>query len=35
MSQVTFGPKGVEKIHDIGTLNAYEQGRLKEVGPSF
>ena len=29
--QVTFGTKGVETIHGIGTLNSYEQGRLKEV----
>eukprot|EP00439_Symbiodinium_sp_Y106_P086449 s590_g33.t1 len=30
-SKVTFGSKGVEKIHGIGTLNSYEQGRLKEA----
>ncbi|CAJ1344682.1 unnamed protein product [Effrenium voratum] len=30
-SKVTFGPKGVEKIHDIGSLNSYEQERLKEA----
>lgn len=30
-SKVTFGKTGVEKIHDIGTLNSYEQGRLKEA----
>merc|ERR1711972_974157 len=28
-SKVTFGPSGVEKAHPIGTLNEYEQGRLK------
>merc|ERR1712032_1794783 len=30
-SKVTFGTKGVEKIHDIGPLNEYEQGRLAEA----
>lgn len=29
-SKVTFGMQGVKKVHDIGTLNAYEQERLKE-----
>jgi len=30
-SKVTFGLKGVEKIHDIGTLNAHETARLVEA----
>jgi malate dehydrogenase len=30
-SKVTFGPKGVEKVHDFGSLNAYEQKRLEEA----
>lgn len=30
-SKVTFGKGGVEKVHEIGPLNAYEQGRLKEA----
>jgi len=30
-SKVTFGPKGVEKVHDIGTLNDYEKTRLAEA----
>jgi len=30
-SKVTFGKSGVEKIHDIGPLNAYEEGRLAEA----
>lgn len=29
--QVTFGKTGVEKIHPVGTLNSYEEGRLKEA----
>merc|ERR1712217_891862 len=30
-SKVTFGPNGVEKVHDIGTLNAHETARLVEA----
>merc|ERR1712183_896532 len=30
-SKVTFGVNGVEKVHEIGALNAYEQGRLDEA----
>merc|ERR1712205_65540 len=30
-TKVTFGPKGIEKVHPIGTLNEYEQKRLKEA----
>merc|ERR1711979_128334 len=30
-SKVTFGKNGVQQVHGIGTLNAYEQGRLKEA----
>mmetsp|Transcript_66084 Transcript_66084/g.173224 ORF Transcript_66084/g.173224 Transcript_66084/m.173224 type:complete len:331 (+) Transcript_66084:89-1081(+) len=30
-SRVTFGPKGVEKVHPLGTLNAHEQKRLSEA----
>merc|ERR1719361_759555 len=30
-SKVTFGPGGVKKVHDIGSLNSYEQGRLDEA----
>jgi len=30
-SKVTFGKKGVEKIHKIGTLNAYEKERFEEA----
>merc|ERR1712039_994913 len=30
-SAVTFGKNGVEKVHGLPTLNAYEQERLKEV----
>merc|ERR1711937_588982 len=30
-SKVTFGKNGVEKVHPLGTLNEYEQGRLKEA----
>merc|ERR1711959_184428 len=26
-SRVTFGKNGVETVHPVGTLNAYEQGR--------
>jgi len=28
---VTFGKTGVEKIHPVGALNSYEEGRLKEA----
>ena len=30
-AKVTFGPKGIEKVHPIGKLNEYEQKRLKEA----
>merc|ERR1719240_2141930 len=30
-SKVTFGKNGVEKVHPIGKLNAYEQKRLDEA----
>merc|ERR1712070_217653 len=30
-SKVTFGPKGVEKIHELGPMTDYEKGRLKEA----
>merc|ERR1712232_263955 len=30
-SKVTFGKNGVEKVHPIGDLNAYEQGRLEQA----
>merc|ERR1712129_618608 len=30
-SKVTFGKNGVETIHPLGVLNAYEQGRLQEA----
>jgi len=30
-SKVTFGPKGIEKVHDLGPMNDYEKGRLEEV----
>lgn len=30
-SKVTFGKNGIEKVHDIGPLNAYEEGRLAET----
>lgn len=30
-SKVTFGKKGVEKIHEIGILNVYEKERLEEA----
>merc|ERR1712070_573382 len=30
-SKVTFGKKGVEKVHPIGKLNEYEKGRLAEA----
>jgi len=30
-SKVTFGTHGVETIHPLGVLNAYEQGRLQEA----
>jgi malate dehydrogenase len=35
-TKVTFGPKGVEKIHPIGELTEYEKGRLaSEVIPAL
>merc|ERR1719411_1768360 len=30
-SKVTFGQNGVEKVHPIGKLNAYEEKRLEEA----
>merc|ERR1712176_1224785 len=30
-SKVTFGKKGVEKVHGIGKLNKYEETRLEEA----
>merc|ERR1712046_291224 len=30
-SKVTFGKNGVEKVHPVGKLNPYEQGRLDEA----
>merc|ERR1711874_907247 len=30
-SKVTFGTNGVEKIHEIGDLNAHEAARLEEA----
>jgi len=30
-TKVTFGKQGVKKVHSIGKLNEYEQGRLKET----
>merc|ERR1712183_1094274 len=30
-SKVTFGKTGVEKVHGIGKLNKYEEGRLMEA----
>merc|ERR1719213_180503 len=30
-TKVTFGTEGVKKVHPLGSLNEYEQGRLKEV----
>merc|ERR1719420_1440809 len=30
-SRVTFGKNGVETVHPVGALNAYEQGRLDEA----
>merc|ERR1711972_501288 len=30
-SKVTFGPKGVEKVHEIGQLNEHEKKRFEEV----
>jgi len=32
-SKVTFGRSGVEKVHDVGTLTSYEQGRLNALLP--
>jgi malate dehydrogenase len=32
-SVVTFGKTGVEKVHDVGTLSTYEQGRLDAMLP--
>jgi malate dehydrogenase len=34
-SVVTFGRTGVEKVHDVGTLSAYEQGRLNALLPTL
>jgi len=30
-SKVTFGLKGVEKVHELGPMNDYEKGRLAEA----
>lgn len=30
-SKVTFGKSGIEKVHPLGKLNEYEEGRLAEV----
>merc|ERR1719359_1082267 len=30
-TKVTFGPKGIEKVHPIGKLNEYEQKRSSRV----
>jgi len=30
-SKVTFGPKGVEKVHPVGPMDAHETARLKEA----
>jgi malate dehydrogenase len=32
-SKVTFGKDGIETVHPIGTINAYEQQRLTELVP--
>jgi len=32
-SKVTFGQNGVERVHPIGNLSAYEKGRLEELKP--
>merc|ERR1712061_836625 len=29
-SKVTFGEGGVQTVHPVGTLNKYEEGRLKQ-----
>merc|ERR1711865_1324170 len=34
-SKVTFGRTGVEKVHEVGPLNAYEQGRLNALLPAL
>jgi len=34
-SKVTFGPNGVEQVHDVGTLNEYETGRLAEAAEAL
>lgn len=34
-SKVTFGKNGVEKVHELGTLNAYEKERLKEASAAL
>merc|ERR1712151_967678 len=34
-SMVTFGKNSVEKVHGIGNLNAYEQGRLEALKPTL
>jgi len=34
-SKVTFGKTGVEKVHEVGPLNAYEQGRLAALLPTL
>lgn len=32
-SKVTFGPLGVEKVHDLGKLSQYEADRLEKLKP--
>eukprot|EP00933_Yihiella_yeosuensis_P016854 TRINITY_DN1425_c0_g1_i1.p1 TRINITY_DN1425_c0_g1~~TRINITY_DN1425_c0_g1_i1.p1 ORF type:complete len:384 (-),score=106.80 TRINITY_DN1425_c0_g1_i1:240-1304(-) len=34
-SRVTFGKNGVEKVHEIGKLNAHEEARLKEASAAL
>lgn len=34
-SRVTFGKDGVEKVHAIGTISAYEQQRLEAMTPAL
>lgn len=34
-SVVTFGKTGVEKVHDVGALSPYEQGRLTALLPTL
>jgi malate dehydrogenase len=34
-SKVTFGPNGVEQVHDVGSLNEYETSRLAEAAEAL